>query len=114
MHYIRYDTLYTYVLLRVQHWPKAVREDEEKLLESVLKAGDKERAAAMKRNTQRSLQKLRSARQRSVSYTHLDVYKRQGLSSAFAARRRAALSPHSLPKASTCLLYTSLLRRGIC
>lgn len=51
MHYIRYDTLYTYVLLRVQHWTKAVREDEEKLLESILKAGDKERAAAMKKHT---------------------------------------------------------------
>ena len=25
MHYIRYDTLYTYVLLRVQYWTKAVR-----------------------------------------------------------------------------------------
>lgn len=51
MHYIRYDTLYTYVLLRVQHWTKAVREDEERLLESILKAGDKERAAAMKKHT---------------------------------------------------------------
>lgn len=51
MHYIRYDTLYTYVLLRVQYWTKAVREDEEKLLESILKAGDKERAAAMKKHT---------------------------------------------------------------
>lgn len=51
MHYIRYDTLCTYVLLRVQHWTKAVREDEEKLLESILKAGDKERAAAMKKHT---------------------------------------------------------------
>ena len=51
MHYIRYDTLYTYVLLRVQHWTKAVREDEERFLESILKAGDKERAAAMKKHT---------------------------------------------------------------
>ena len=51
MHYIRYDTLYTYVLLRVQHWTKAAREDEEKILESILKAGDKERAAAMKKHT---------------------------------------------------------------
>lgn len=50
MHYIRYDTLYTYVLLRVQYWTKAVRVDEEKLLESILKAGDKERAAAMKKH----------------------------------------------------------------
>ena len=30
---------------------QAVREDEEKLLESILKAGDKERAAAMKKHT---------------------------------------------------------------
>ena len=51
MHYVRYDTLYTYVLLRVQHWTKAVREDEERLLESILKAGDKERTVAMKKHT---------------------------------------------------------------
>ena len=51
MHYIRYDTLYAYVLLRVQHWTKEVRKDEERLLESILKAGDKERAAAMKKHT---------------------------------------------------------------
>ena len=36
---------------RVQHWTKAVREDEERLLESILKAGDKERAVAMKKHT---------------------------------------------------------------
>ena len=51
MHYVRYDTLYTYVLLQVQHWTKAVREDEERLLESILKAGDKERTVAMKKHT---------------------------------------------------------------
>lgn len=51
MHYIRYDTLYTYVLLRVQYWTKAVREDEEKLLGSILKARNKERATAMKKHT---------------------------------------------------------------
>ena len=48
---LQYDTLYTYVLLRVQHWTKAVREDEERLLESILKAGDKERTVAMKKHT---------------------------------------------------------------
>lgn len=49
-HYIRYDTLYAYVLLRVQHWTKEVRKDEERLLESILKAGDKERTVAMKKH----------------------------------------------------------------
>ena len=32
-------------------WTKVVREDEERLLESILKAGDKERTVAMKKHT---------------------------------------------------------------
>lgn len=51
MHYIRYDELYTYVLLRIQHWANQAKLGEEQLLQQLLKAGDKERATAMKKNT---------------------------------------------------------------
>lgn len=48
-HYIRYDVLYTYVLSRIQYWAKQAQLDEERLLQHILKAGDKERAAIAKR-----------------------------------------------------------------
>ena len=49
-HYIRYDVLYTYVLARVQYWSKQAQVNEDRLLQHILKAGDKERAAIAKRN----------------------------------------------------------------
>ena len=48
-HYIRYDVLYTYVLSRIQYWAKQAQLDEERLLQQILKVGDKERAAIVKR-----------------------------------------------------------------
>ena len=48
-HYIRYDVLYQYVLTRIRHWAKEAHTDEEKLLENLLKAGDRERAASKKK-----------------------------------------------------------------
>jgi len=48
-HYIRYDVLYQYVLTRTRHWAKEAHTDEEKLLENLLKAGDRERAASKKK-----------------------------------------------------------------
>jgi hypothetical protein len=48
-HYIRYDVLYSYVLSRLQYWSKEARQDEEKLLQRLLKTGDRERNAAKKR-----------------------------------------------------------------
>ena len=50
-HYVRYDVLYIYVLSRIQYWVKRVEEDEEHLLEMLLKAGDQEHAAATKKQT---------------------------------------------------------------
>ena len=44
-HYIRYDVLYQYVLTRIRYWAKEAHTDEEKLLEALLRAGDRERAA---------------------------------------------------------------------
>lgn len=49
-HYIRYDVLYTYVLARIQYWSKQAQIDEDRLLQHILKAGNKERAAIAKRN----------------------------------------------------------------
>jgi hypothetical protein len=50
-HYLRYDVLYAYVLERVQHWARRAKKDENKLLEDLLKSGDRERAAAVKKQT---------------------------------------------------------------
>lgn len=48
-HYIRYDTLYCYVLARIQHWSKQAQVNEERLLRHILQAGDREQAAIEKR-----------------------------------------------------------------
>ena len=48
-HYVRYDTLYAYVLARIQHWSARAIEDEEKLLNQLLSAGDRERNATQKK-----------------------------------------------------------------
>lgn len=51
-HYIRYDVLYPYVLGCVRYWAQQAQQDEEKLLERLLKASDKECAAASRKNGQ--------------------------------------------------------------
>ena len=51
-HYIRYDTLYAYVLSRIQYWAGQAELDEDQLLQSLLKSGDKERAAKAKRRAE--------------------------------------------------------------
>ena len=48
-HYIRYDTLYVYVLSRIQFWSHRAQLSEEKLLQQILKNGDRERVTAAKR-----------------------------------------------------------------
>lgn len=50
-HYVRYDVLYTYVLARIQYWAGMAQMDEQVLLDHLLRSGDKERAAAYKRQT---------------------------------------------------------------
>lgn len=61
-HYVRYDTLYAYVLARVQYWSAQAQLGEEKLLQQLLKAGDKERIAfTKKKNTELSKAEKRNA-----------------------------------------------------
>ncbi|MDO5346376.1 MAG: recombinase family protein [Lachnospiraceae bacterium] len=48
-HYVRYDTLYAYVLSRIQYWAGQAELGEEQLLERLLKTGDKGRAAQTKK-----------------------------------------------------------------
>lgn len=48
-HYIRYDTLYSYVLSRLQYWSELVQQDEDKLLKSLLDSENKATAANSKR-----------------------------------------------------------------
>ena len=50
-HYIRYDTLYTYVHARLMYWWQQAQADEAKLTERILKAGDKENDAQTKART---------------------------------------------------------------
>ena len=48
-HYIRYDTLYAYVLSRLQYWSEQVELDEKALLKRLANAGDRERASNQKK-----------------------------------------------------------------
>lgn len=50
-HYIRYDTLYDYVLARIRHWSQEAQISEEKLLNQLLSAGDKAKASHMQKRT---------------------------------------------------------------
>ena len=50
-HYIRYDTLYNYVLARIQKWSKLAQTDEQQLLAKILKSNDRERTALNKKQT---------------------------------------------------------------
>ena len=50
-HYIRYNILYLYVLSRIQYWVKQAETDEKQLLDTLLKTGDREPAAATKKQT---------------------------------------------------------------
>ena len=62
-HYIRYDTLYVYVLSRIQYWSHRAQMSEEKLLQQILKNGDRERITAAKRQ-ESELKRAESARQK--------------------------------------------------
>ena len=48
-HYIRYGTLYCYVLARIQYWSRQAQLSEDRLLKRILQAEDQERAAVAKR-----------------------------------------------------------------
>ena len=50
-HYIRYDTLYAYVLARLQEWIYQAHIDEKELLNRLLKTSDKEAAKAYKKQS---------------------------------------------------------------
>ena len=51
-HYIRYDTLYDFVLSRLQYWIGAVHQDEQAIMERLSKSSATEQASAAKRATQ--------------------------------------------------------------
>ena len=50
-HYIRYDTLYAYVLARLQDWIYQAHTDEKQLLSKLLNSSDKEAAKAHKKQS---------------------------------------------------------------
>ena len=49
IHYIRYDTLYEYVLSRIQYWASVAQNDENTLLEKLINSSDKNLAVSRKR-----------------------------------------------------------------
>lgn len=49
IHYIKYDTLYSAVLKRLQYWMEQAQMDEAELLDRLLKTGDKQRQAEIAR-----------------------------------------------------------------
>lgn len=49
MHYIRYDVLYAYVLSRLQYWISEAQQDEDQLLQRLLKNSGSERSSARKK-----------------------------------------------------------------
>ena len=67
MHYTRYDVLYAYVLSRVQYWSAQVQKDGDALLQRLLKSGDRERAAAKRKQTA----ELRKAEKRKAEVDRL-------------------------------------------
>ena len=68
-HYIRYDTLYTYVLARLQDWISQAHTDEKELLNRLLKTSDKESAKAHKKQSA----KLAKAEKRKAEVDRLFV-----------------------------------------
>lgn len=50
MHYIRYDTLYEYVLSRIRYWASMAQEDEDKLLTYLTKGSDKDFTTSRQKN----------------------------------------------------------------
>ncbi len=50
-HYVRYDTLYAYVLARLQDWIYQAHTDEKELLNRLLKTSDKESTKAHKKQS---------------------------------------------------------------
>ena len=48
---------HSYVLERIQHWAKRAKKNENKIPEDLLKSGDQERAAAVKKQTVEDAQK---------------------------------------------------------
>ena len=62
MHYIRY-----YVLARIQYWSYQAQMDEERLLQKLLKAGDRERTASQKKQAT----ELNKAEKRKAELDHL-------------------------------------------
>lgn len=48
-HLIRYEVVYAFVISRLQYWTKQVQQNEEKLLEQLMKSSRKEQAAAQKK-----------------------------------------------------------------
>lgn len=72
MHYIRYDVLYPYVLLRIQYWSKQVRNNEQQVLNRLIKTGNKKRT--MNRKRQAAELKKAEKRKTEVDKLFMKIY----------------------------------------
>ena len=50
-HYLRYDVLYPYILLRIRYWAEFAQRNEDELLEILIKAGANEKNSLLKKQT---------------------------------------------------------------
>ena len=62
--------------IRDRYWSMLAQNDEDKLRKRLLNASDRERNSAKKKQAA-ELKKAEKRKAEAVSYTHLDVYKRQ-------------------------------------
>lgn len=72
MHYIRYDVLYPYVLLRIQYWSKQVRNNKQQVLNRLIKTGNKKRT--MNRKRQAAELKKAEKRKTEVDKLFMKIY----------------------------------------
>ena len=68
-HYIRYDALYQYVLSRLQYWTQQIKDNQENLLQQLIKSSTKQRRSSKHMMTN----KLKQAEKRKIEVDRLFV-----------------------------------------
>ena len=88
-HYIRYDTLYTYVLARLQNWIYQAHTDEKELLNRLLKTSDKESAELAKAEKHKAeVDRLFTKMYEDWSSWHITEYNFKMLSQKYQAEQQ--------------------------
>ena len=88
-HYIRYDTLYAYVLARLQNWIYQAHTDEKELLNRLLKTSDKESAELAKAEKHKAeVDRLFTKMYEDWSSWHITEYNFKMLSQKYQAEQQ--------------------------